>query len=394
MRVALTDRFVVGVRQGTRTEFFDTRVTGLSLRVSPTAKNWAFHFTTAGGKRARLTLGAFPAITLAGARGLALEAQAAVEAGADPRASKAGAMTAATLVENYLAKHVRPNLRSAKQVERRLRKNVLPLIGNVRLADLHRRDVNRVLDAIVGRGRPIEANRVFGDVRAMLRWAVARGDLDRDPVQGMDAPSPARSRDRVLSESEIKQLWNVLPTALPRQVDCQRVLRLCLITGQRVGEVAGMQRDELDMGKRIWTLPGARTKNGHQHSVPLSDLAADIVKQALADAPDRQRLFALPPVAVTRFVERGQFGIAHFTPHDLRRTALTEMAKVGVEPVVLGHVANHRSATRAGVTLAIYVKHSYEAEKRRALELWADRLGAIVGDTGAKVAPLRRKAAR
>ena len=118
------------------------------------------------------------------------------------------------------------------------------------------------------------------------------------------------------------------------------------------------------------------------------------LEQGLADAPDRQRLFALPPVAVTRFVERGQFAIAHFTPHDLRRTALTEMAKVGVEPVVPGHVANHRSATRAGVLLAIYVKRSYEAEKRRALELWADRLGAIVGDTGAKVAPLRRKAAR
>ena len=93
-------------------------------------------------------------------------------------------MTVATLVESYLAKHVRPNLRSAKQVERRLCKNVLPLVGSVRLADLHRRDINRVLDQIVGRGRLVEANRVFGDIRAVLRWAVARGDLDRDPAPG------------------------------------------------------------------------------------------------------------------------------------------------------------------------------------------------------------------
>jgi integrase len=389
MRVALTDRFVAGAKAGTRTEFFDSRVTGLSLRVSPTAKSWAFHFTTAAGKRARLTLGRFPAVTLAGARGMALEAQAAVEAGADPRTSKAGAMTVATLVESYLAKHVRPNLRSAKQVERRLRKNVLPLIGNVRLADLHRRDINRVLDPIVGRARPVEANRVFGDIRATLRWAVARGDLDRDPMQGMDAPSPVRSRDRVLSDAEIKQLWNVLPTALPKQVDCQRVLRLCLVTGQRVGEVAGMRRDELDLGTRTWALPGARTKNGHAHSVPLSDLAISIIGQGLADAGDRQRLFALPPVAVARFVERAHFGIPHFVPHDLRRTCLTEMAALGVEPVVLGHVANHRTATRAGVTLSVYVKHSYDAEKRRALALWADRLSAIVGGTGADVVPMR-----
>ena len=150
MRVALTDRFVAGAKAGARTEFFDSRVVGLSLRVSPTAKNWAFHFTTAAGKRARLTLGAFPAVTLAGARGLAIEAQAAVQAGEDPRTHKAGAVTVAMLAENFLAKHVKPNLRSAKQVERRIRKNVIPMIGGVRLADLHRRDVNRVLDAIIG----------------------------------------------------------------------------------------------------------------------------------------------------------------------------------------------------------------------------------------------------
>jgi integrase len=389
MRVALTDRFIAGAKAKTRTEFFDSRVAGLSLRVSPTARNWAFHFTTTAGKRARLTLGAFPAITLAGARGLALEAQAAVQAGEDPRAAKAGGMTVAALIENYLTKHVRPNLRSAKQAERRLRSRVIPVIGNVRLADVHRRDVNRVLDPIIDRGCPIEANRVFAAVHAVLRWAVARGDLDRDPIAGMDAPAPERSRDRVLSDAEIKKLWKVLPKALPRQVDCQRILRLCLTTGQRVGEVAGMRRDELDLGARIWTLPGARTKNGHPHSVPLSDLAIGIIRQSLADAGDRQLLFATSAAAVGRFVDRAEFGIAHFTPHDLRRSVLTGMAVLGVEPVVLGHVANHRTTTRAGITLSVYVKHGYEAEKRRALDLWADRLAAIVSDKGAVVLPLR-----
>src|SRR4029077_4196590 len=102
MRVALTYRLVAGVRQGTRTEFFDTRVKGLSLRVSPTAKGWALHFTAANGKRARLTIGPYPSVSLARARGLALEAKAAAQAGQDPRMHKAGAMTVATLVESYL----------------------------------------------------------------------------------------------------------------------------------------------------------------------------------------------------------------------------------------------------------------------------------------------------
>ena len=190
----------------------------------------------------------------------------------------------------------------------------------------------------------------------------------------MDAPSPTRWRDRVLNDAEIRRLWHVLPTALPRQIDCQRVLRLCLLTGQRVGEVAGMRRDELDLNTRTWALAGVRTKNGHPHSVPLSDPAVGIIEQALADAGDRPCLFALPPVAVARFVERAQakFGIMPaWVAHDLRRTALTQMAALGVEPVVLGHVANHRTTTRAGVTLSVYVKHSYDAEKRRG----ADPLG-------------------
>ena len=380
MRIAFTDRFVAGAKAATRVEYFDARVKGLSLRVSASAKSWAFHFTL-NAKRARLTLGSFPAISLAAARGLALEAQAAVQSGQDPRTYKAGTMTVAALIESYISKHVRPNLRSAKQVERRLRKNVVPVIGNVKLADVHRRDINRVLDILIGRGCPAEANLVFADMRATLRWALARGDLDRDPIAGMSAPSPQRPRERVLDEDEIRHLWNAIPTAaLPREMDCGRILKLCLITGQRVGEVAGMLRNELNLSARTWTLPGSRTKNGFAHTVPLSPLAMDIIEQALADAGNRARLFDLQPSnAVGRFIERSQFGLPHWTPHDLRRTALTQMAALNVEPVVLGHIANHRTTTRAGITLAIYVKHSFEPEKRRALERWSERIAELVG---------------
>ena len=396
MRVALTDRFVAAAKASTRAEFFDARMRGLSLRVSPTAKTWAFHFTATDGKRARLTLGSFPAVTLAAARGLALEAQAAVQSGQDPRMHKAGGMTVVTLVASYLAKHVR-SLRSAKEVERRLRKNVLPIIGNVRLADLHRRDVNRVLDQILGRGRPIEANHVFADIRAMLRWALARGDLDRDPLQGMHAPSPARSRDRVLNDDEIRCLWQTLPTTLPKSISAQRILKLCLITGQRVGEAAGMRRDELDFERRVWSLPGSRTKNGFAHSVPLSSLAISIIEEALSDAGDDSIFVfpsgdgALPAMAVAKSIERARerFGIEHWTAHDLRRTALTNMAKLGVMPIVLGHIANHRSVTKAGMTLSVYVQHAYEREKREGLNLWADRLKAIIAGEAVDVVPLR-----
>jgi integrase len=291
-------------------------------------------------------------------------------------------MTVATLAASYLNKHVRPHLRSARQIERRLNKNVLPLIGSVRLADLHRRDVNRALDAIISRKRPVEANRVFADMRAMLRWALARGDLDRDPMAGMAAPSPTRSRDRVLSEAELAQFWAALPAALPKSIDAQRILQLCLITAQRVGEVAGLDRSELDLASKTWTIPGRRAKNGHAHTNPLSELAIAIIEDVLRDAGNHPRLFDVPAVAVARWVGRAQrqFGISpSWTPHDLRRSAITHMAELGTPPVVLGHVANHRSVTKAGVTLAVYSRYTYAKETRQALNAWADRLAAIIG---------------
>ena len=151
---------------------------------------------------------------------LALEARGHLDEGYDPRdvqaARAAGAMTLAALIESYLQKHVRPNLGSAKEVERRLARNVMPLIGNVRLEELHRRDINRIVDPVLKRERRVEAGRVFEDVRALLRWAVARGDLDQNPMDGMKKPNGPRPRERVLSDDEICALWNGLHTTLPR----------------------------------------------------------------------------------------------------------------------------------------------------------------------------------
>ena len=145
-----------------------------------------------------------------------------------------------------------------------------------------------------------------------------------------------------------------------------------------------MRRAELDLPRREWHLPGARTKNGHAHCVALSDLAITVINEALADAGNSAFVFpsnggALPAMAIARTIVRAQerFGITQWSAHDLRRSAITGMARLGVPPIVLGHVANHRTTTKAGVTLGVYAHHDYATEKRRALELWADRLKEI-----------------
>jgi integrase len=238
---------------------------------------------------------------------------------------------------------------------------------------------------------------------------LARGDLDHSPVEGMRKPNGSTPRERVLSDDEIRVLWHGLPKALKRSKTCQRIIKLCLVTAQRVGEVAGMRRDELDLDTQTWHLPGSRTKNGHPHTVPLSDLAVVIIREALTDAGgDDVFVFpagdhALPPHAVARTIGRaqetsakhpeGRFGIIpRWTAHDLRRTALTNLARLGVAPVVAGAVANHLSVTKASITLSVYTRYTYSREKREALELWAARLEAMLAGRDATVVPLSKAA--
>ena len=407
--VALTDRFCSTAKAlNGRTDYFDSTVQGLALRVTEHGhRSWCFHYRSPrDGKRARATIGTYPSTSLAVARGRALEARGHVDAGEDPRLVLAGqgvaGMTVAGLVGAYLADPEKAALRSKDEIERRLRRNVVPVIGAVKVAELRRRDVRNVTDAMLRRGVRVEATRVFEDVRGMVRWAVENEYLDANPLDGMAKPAEATSSNRVLSDDEIATLWHGLPKALARSVQCQRIIKLCLITAQRVGEVAGMTRAELDLTAREWRLPGERTKNAHPHVVPLSDMAVSIVEEALADAGEDDAVFpcgkgSLSPVAVARTLLRAndtqRFGIASWSAHDLRRSALTGMARLGVAPIVLGHVANHRTTTRAGVTLAVYSHYAYDKEKREALQLWADRLTAIVGAGAvADVLPLGRPA--
>jgi integrase len=394
MRAALTDRFCAGAKALGRpqVDYFDENTPGLALRVTAKGvKAWTLIFTSLKtGKRARVTLGRYPRITLAQARTLAMEAKGQLDDGNDPRdmlVQKGGsAMTVAGLVPLYLEKPNRRTgqpRRSIKEITRRFNFNVIRVIGNVRLAELHRRDINRVISRVMKRA-PVEATRVFEDLRGMSHWAVGQGYLDHNPMEGMEPPARASVGERVLSDDEIRTLWNGLPESLARSVTCQRIVKLCLVTAQRVGEVAGMQLDELDLKATTWTIPGSRSKNGHASTVPLSLLAKEIIKEALGEGPfvfpRPDAAGSFPAQAVARTIARasGRFGIPHWTAHDLRRTAVSMMAKLGVPPIVLGHVINHRSVTKAGVTLSVYSHYDYAAEKRQALDQWATHIQSIV----------------
>jgi integrase len=194
----------------------------------------------------------------------------------------------------------------------------------------------------------------------------------------------------VLSEREIRTLWNGLPTTLARSKACQRIIKLCLLTGQRVGEVAGMAVAELDLDKGTWLIPAARSKNKRAHLVPLVAPAVALIQEALEDAGKRARFVfpneagdaGLSSMAVAKTIAAAQerFGLPQWSAHDLRRTMLSGLAALGVPPVVAGAVANHVSVTKATITLQVYTQYDYSREKADALQQWAVRLSAIVSD--------------
>ena len=391
-KLELTDRFIRSVTADANTDYFDSKATGLGLRVSPTgSKAWSAMFTVPGSeKRARVSLGRYPATTLARARALALDVRKHVEAGTDPRDvmgrdAPAVGVTVAMLAESYIAKHGR-TIKTGDELARRLRVDVLPIIGKVKLAELHRRDVHRVLDAINERGSPQSAAKAFSDMRAMVRWAVERGDLDVDPMAAMKPPAASTQRERFLTEDEIRALWPVLPASIAL------ALKLALVTGQRIGEVAGITLGELDLAKAVWNLPAERSKNGFAHTVPLSPMALDLIAEARG-ACRGERLFQLNSMKVGQqlIAHRDALPVQGWTAHDLRRTVCTHLAMLGVSPLVIGAVVNHRTQTRSGVTMSTYVRYDYAREKREALELWADRLQAIVAGDGAHVVPMRKR---
>jgi integrase len=296
-------------------------------------------------------------------------------------------MTVAMLAESYIQKHA-STIRSGAEIARKMRSDVLPVIGDMKVSEVHRRDVHRVLDPIKERGSPAMAGKVYADLRAMFRWAVARGYLDQSPVAGMEEDDGSKTRTRFLTEEEIAAVWPPL-SIFKKPVEL--ALRLALVTGQRIGEVCGITLDEIDFPKALWNIPAERSKNGEAHAVPLSDMALEIIAEARSTAIGG-RLITRSPEAVAQALlyKIDRLPVQDWTAHDLRRTVCTHLAKMGVPPLHIGAVVNHRQVTKGGVTLGVYVQYDYAKEKREALNIWADRLAAIVSGGGAKIIPMHR----
>jgi integrase len=366
-----------------RLEIPDAGKPGLYLVVQPSGhKGWAVRYRRrSDGKTRKLALDGF--VSLATAHKLAQEALDKVAEGGDPAAEKRSAKAApmaradtfAEIAEQFIKRHVIPNAsaRYRYEVERMLRKDVLPAWGHRLIGTLAKRDVVELLDGIVDRGGGLTSNQVLATVRKLFNWSVARGIVETSPVQGVKAPLAETARDRVLTDAEILDFWNAT-SEVPYPFG--PFARLLLLTGQRRTEVAGMTWGEVNLDLATWTIPATRTKNSERHEVHLAHAVLDIIKAVPRISSDKGYVFTTNgKTHVTGYsrakscIDKRMSPMPTWTFHDLRRTAASGMAKLGINLPVIEKVLNHTSGSFAGI-VGVYQRHSFAEEKRNALEAW------------------------
>lgn len=360
--------------------FFDDDIPGLGLRVRRSgSRSWCFQYWRDGRAR-RLTLGKWPRLNASKARELVSGLAAKVALGGDPAADKIEDRkrkeSFGEIAELFLARQAkRLKPRSLVEVERHLNVNAKPL-HSVAIDKLSRRDVAELLTTLAAEKGAVTANRARASISAMLSWAIKQGLAESNPA-AFTAKEAEGSRSRVLTAEELAGVWGALPDG-----DYGDIVKLLILTGQRRDEIGSLRWSEIDLRKGIIALPPERVKNNRAHVVPMSEP----VKQIIAAIPRTERRdfvfgygnggFAGWSKSKERINARLR-NISPWTIHDLRRTAATGMAEIGIAPHIVEAVINHASGHKNGVA-GIYNRASYENEKRDALDRWAAHVVQIV----------------
>ena len=364
-------------------------------------KSWSS--TIYRGKEKRKThvkLGDYPGVGLADAKDKHNRLRIAVKDGYDPAkerkeakqeaAAAANAYTFAKLAAHYLERHAKIKKRSWQGDEIQLNATILPALGGMAADAITRRDVIALLDKKAfgedGKGgHGVAANRAQTLISSIFTWAMGEGLVQANPAAGIKPRVKEKERERTLTAKEMRAFWQGLDGAA-MTADARDVLRLALLTGQRVGEVCGAELGEFDWQKRLWCIPGERVKNGNAHTMPLAPMAGAMFEAAFARSgccfafaspANRFEARAITRAGVTNAwgLARGRLGLDDVHIHDLRRTMATQLGELGFSDFEIGLLLNH---SRAGVTGKTYNKSEYTPQKLHMLTSWEARLTAIL----------------
>jgi integrase len=413
-----------------RIEIADAGKPGLYLVIQTSGrKSWAVRYRRRADRATRkFTIDGFP--SLAVARKLAQEALDKAAEGHDPatdkivekrqaqaRAAQNDPADLEVSVREFLRRHTRK--RNGEPIRDSTRRETARLLGlkpekkgewvktgggvlqrwkGRTIASIGKGDVLDLLDDLVETG-PVNANRTLAALKTFFGWCVERDRLDKSPCAGVKDPSPERERERVLKDGELAALWRA---AEADQSPFGWMTQLLILTGCRRDEVRDAQWAEFDLPGRLWAIPAARIKNGREHRLPLSDSALRVLDDVPRIHGRAGLLFTTtgktPISGLSKAKRRLHEAMSaelkaepeRWTLHDIRRTVITGLQRLGFPMEIAEAVANHKSGTLAGVA-GIYGRHDYAAEKKTALDAWARFVDALLGDVPAKVVSLPRR---
>jgi integrase len=408
----LTDRLLISLQvpEGRKDRLvFDAQCPGLAVRVTTKGTRtflvqWTDKLTR---RKVREPLGVWGSITIEQARSAARVRLGEVAKGLDPVADRNDkraaaergkaelALTLDALLSRWADLHLsnrRP--RYAAEAMRSVRFAFAKQLGEP-AARLSRAQTVAVLDEIVANGNPVTAGRTMAYARACYSWAEKRGMVPQNPFRNLPVSAATTERERVLSNDEVRDIWIV---AAATSYPFGPFYQIAILTLQRRDEVAGMRWSELSPDGCTWLIPGARMKNGKPHDVHLSPAAREILR--LLPRQDGQDLVfsttgktpisgfsrakeALDASVVMMRRGKGRPGgtspaLVPWRLHDIRRTGVSTLARLGVDSVVADKLLGHQAAKLRGVA-AVYQRHDFADERARALEVWSAHVMEFVG---------------
>jgi integrase len=380
---------------------WDEELAGFGLRLREGgSRHWVYQYKI-GSKHRRVTFGKYPALDAKKARAQADEFHAKVRLGEDPAGAKHESRARAqetfeACAQKYLAWQ-RNEVRSStyKENERHLLKNLVPL-HRLRIDNIDKRSIAAQLTRFTAEGGPVQANRTRASLSKFLNWCLREGLVESNQAALTNVNKEKKSH-RVLIDAELVDIWNALPAN-----DYKAIVKLLILTGQRAREIADLRWSEVNFDRGVITLPPHRTKNGREHTVPMSATVSAILKDQVR-REGRDFVFG-----------RGQGGFSGWSKakdaldqaiaakagkkakpmlpwiiHDLRRAVATGLAEIGIQPHIIEAILNHVSGHKGGVA-GIYNRASYEAEKATALNRWAEHIEAIIEKRESNIASLKR----
>jgi len=417
MRVSrLTDKSIKAYKSNSKDEDY-TEAGGFGVRVRKTGAKSFYYRYRFKGKVRFMTLGVYGSTSLAEARDNYNQAYQLREKGFDPmvvakekeaaeqkhleealkiqadesNARESKALTVSKLIDLYIENHAKTQKKTWHKDELVLRGDVIKAWGDRPATELEKSDLLILMQQIIKRGAPGQAQNVLEAVRAMFNWAVdTAGHLKATPFVQVKRATKKTKGDRALGENEISILWNELDEA-DMSDEIKRALKLTLVTIQRPGECISIHKEDVD--GHWWTIPSEKSKNGMPHRIYLTDLALEVIGDLEpCDTITGERIalgyiFRCPnkkkekPIlegsmgqAVRKNLESGKITVKKFTPHDLRRTGVTHLARLKIPKEWRERIVNHLPEELD----AIYNLYEYDAEKEEAKKKWEVELRRIL----------------